>query len=49
MKNKMQNKEGGIIELIVLIIIALLLMKYFDITISDIVNWFESFFRSVLR
>ena len=49
MTSKMQNKESGLIELIVLIIIALLLMKYFGITISGVVNWFESFFRNVLR
>ncbi|MDR3519943.1 MAG: hypothetical protein P4L63_03620 [Candidatus Pacebacteria bacterium] len=49
MENKIKNKEGGFIELIILIIIALLIMKYFGITISGVVNWFESFFRSVLR
>jgi hypothetical protein len=49
MKNQIQNKESGIIELIILIIIALLLMKYFGITISGVINWFESFFRNVFR
>lgn len=49
MENKRKNKEGGFIELIIIIIVVLLLMKYFGITISGVVNWFESFFKSVLR
>ena len=49
MKNQMQNKNGGIIELIILIVVALLLMKYFGITISGVINWFESFFRTVFK
>ncbi len=50
MKNITKNdKEGGFLEIIVLIIIALLLMRYFGITISGVINWFASFFRSVLR
>jgi len=49
MKNQIKNEQKGIIELIILIIIALLLMKYFGITISGVIYWFESFFRNVLR
>jgi uncharacterized protein involved in cysteine biosynthesis len=48
-KEKIASTQGGFLELIIFIIIALLLMKYFGITISSVVNWFESFFRSVLR
>jgi len=44
-----RNKEGGFLEIIVLIIIALLIMRYMGLTISGVINWFESFFRSVLR
>ena len=47
MENK--NKSGGFIELIVLIIIALLIMKYFGVTVSGVFEWFMSFFRSVFR
>jgi hypothetical protein len=47
MKKEIKNK--GFIELIILIIIALLLMKYFGITISGVINWFESFFKNVLK
>ena len=43
------NKEGGFIKLIILILIALLIMKYFGITISEAVNWFKSFFGSILK
>lgn len=49
MKNEIKNTKGGFIELIILLIIVLLLMKYFGITISGVVYWFESFFRNVLR
>ena len=45
----MKQKQGGFIELIILIIIALILMKYLGITVTGVVNWFLSFFRSVLR
>jgi hypothetical protein len=49
MKTQMKNKNTGIIELIVLIIIALILMKYLGITVSGVFDWFASFFRSVFR
>ena len=49
MKNKIKNKRSGFIQIIIIIIIALLIMKYFGITISVVVDWFLSFFRSVLR
>ena len=40
MANKNQN-EGGFLQLIILIIIALLLMRYFGITISGIMAYFN--------
>jgi hypothetical protein len=49
MEKEIENKSKGFVELIILIIIALLLMKYFGITVSGVINWFESFFKSVLR
>lgn len=55
MKNNIKNparfggKQDGFLEIIILIIIALLLMKYFGITISGVVNWFSSFFSGVLK
>jgi len=49
MKNNIKNKNGGFLQIIIVIIIALLIMKYFGITISVVVDWFLSFFRSVLR
>lgn len=52
MKNKKSEKKG-FIKLIIIIIIALLLMRHFDLTISgildyfnlswpEIINWFKS-------
>ncbi|MBI2594815.1 MAG: hypothetical protein HYW38_00960 [Candidatus Colwellbacteria bacterium] len=45
----MNTKQGGFLELIIFILVALLIMKYFDITISEVIYWFKSFFASVLR
>jgi len=55
MKNRIKNparrsgKQNGFLQMIIIIIVALLIMKYFGITISGVFNWFSSFFRSVLR
>lgn|GEM_PF-1196083 len=43
------RSQGGFIELIFIIVIALLVMKFFGLTISGILNWILSLFRSVLR
>jgi hypothetical protein len=45
----MENEEGGFIEIIILIIIALFVFKYFGITISGVLNWFLNTFHNVLR
>jgi len=55
--NNMQNnqkglpagRQGGFLELIVLIIVALLIMKYMGLTVSEVVDWFKDFFAGVLR
>ncbi|KKS23291.1 MAG: hypothetical protein UU82_C0034G0009 [Candidatus Nomurabacteria bacterium GW2011_GWC2_41_8] len=48
MKNIMKNKkslsddrQGGFIQLIIIIIVALLVMRYFGITISGILDYFN--------
>ncbi|MBU0998708.1 hypothetical protein KKG24_00145 [Patescibacteria group bacterium] len=46
MKN---SKENGFIQIIILLIISLFVMKFFGITISEVFNWFSSFFKSVLK
>jgi uncharacterized protein involved in cysteine biosynthesis len=46
MKN---NKKGGFLQIIILIIVALLIMRYMGITISGVLNWFTAFFSGVLR
>ena len=43
------NQQGGFFKIIILIIIFLLIMKFSGITVSEVVNWFKSFFDSVLR
>jgi hypothetical protein len=41
MKNKIKNERGGFLKLIIVIIVALLLMRYFNITISEILAYFN--------
>ena len=43
------SKERGFLQIIILIVIALLIMKYFGITISGVFHWFSSFFSGVLK
>jgi hypothetical protein len=43
MNNKFKNeKQGGFLKLIIIIIIAIFLIKYFNISISGIIEWLES-------
>lgn len=57
MKNAKKNEknrsastgQGGFLEIIIIIIIALLIMKYYGVTISGMIHWFTSFFSNVLR
>lgn len=44
-----KNKKGGFLEIIVIIVIALLIMKYMGVTVSGVINWFTTFFRDVLK
>jgi len=43
------NKKGGFVQIILLILIALFIMKYYGVTISGVVNWFTTTFQDVLR
>ena len=47
--NLKNNQQGGIIEIIVLIIVALFVMKFLGITISGVINWFTTTFHNVLQ
>ncbi len=48
MEKRVENKEGGFLKLVILIIVALIIMKYLHISLSDILNWFKTLFKSVL-
>lgn len=37
----MKNKQHGFLKLIILIVIALFLLKYFNVTGSDVINWLK--------
>lgn len=42
-------RQGGFLEFIIFILVALLIMKYMGLTVSEVIDWFKSFFGSVLR
>jgi hypothetical protein len=44
-----KNNQGGFIQLIVLIIILLLVMRYFGITITGILHYFNLTFADILN
>ena len=43
------GRQGGFLQLLLLILLALLIMKFLGITVSEVIYWFKSFFGSVLR
>ena len=64
MFNKLKNnltslpdrRQAGFLEIIVIVVIALLLMKYFGITFSTVVGWgkeflawFTTYFKDILK
>jgi len=46
--NKNNNKQGGFLKIILLILVIVFLMSYFHITVSGIFNWISNIFHSVL-
>jgi hypothetical protein len=51
MKNilKSNRKEGGFLKLIILIVIALFLMSYFKVSLTDIFNWLKDAIANVIK
>ncbi len=47
MKTKLKNQQGGFIELIIVLILTFLLMKYYGITFTGVFNWVKDLFLSV--
>ncbi len=50
------NKQAGFFEILIVVIIGLLLMKYFGVTVSNVVawvkigiEWFMTFFKDILK
>jgi hypothetical protein len=44
MERGVVNKQGGFIKTIFLIVVLLLLMKYFEVTFTDMWNWVKMIF-----
>ena len=56
MKTQAGNQNNGLVSLILIIVVALFLMKYLGVTVSDIIvwlkaliNWFRATFADVLK
>ena len=56
--NKIKNRRRGFLQLIIIIIIAIALMAWFDVSITEVldyarnfiieaINWFKGIFNSV--
>ena len=44
-KNKREYTQGGFLQIIIVIVVALFAMKFFGITFSEVFDWFSSFLR----
>ncbi|KKP86353.1 MAG: hypothetical protein UR90_C0032G0009 [Parcubacteria group bacterium GW2011_GWC1_35_8] len=50
MINKIKNgREGGFIKLIILIIVVLLLMRYFNLTITGVLSYFHLTWTDIMN
>ncbi len=47
LKNKIENKEGGFLQLIIFIVVVVLILWYFHLTLHDIYNWFATMLQNV--
>jgi len=48
-KNKQENKQEGFLKLILFIIVAVILLRYFDISVSEIVDWVKTLWNSIFK
>lgn len=48
MKREKGNGQDGFLKLIIFIIIAVFLLKYFHVSFSDIFEWLKTLFNNVL-
>jgi hypothetical protein len=44
---KLENKTGGFLQLIILIVIGLFLLNYFHITFADFIVWLKTAIQNV--
>jgi len=49
MQNNFKKQKGGFVQVIILIIIGLVILKFLNLSISDVATWFKTFFSEVLR
>ncbi len=47
MINQMKNKEGGFLQLIILIVVLFFVIKYFHISASDVYDWFVTLIQTL--
>jgi hypothetical protein len=42
MDNKHRNQKGGFLQLIIVIVIALVALRYYHVSFQDVLDWFKS-------
>ncbi len=47
MNISMKNEQGGFLKLIIFIVIALFLLSYFHVTVSQAVDWIVNVIKNV--
>jgi len=46
--SNIKNKQKGFIQLIILIIVALIALKYFGLTVGEVIDWIKTFLDKIL-
>jgi hypothetical protein len=49
MKENFKNEKSGFLKLIILIVIALFLIKYFKINLSDVIDWIKNLISYIFK
>ncbi len=47
MNRNIKNKQGGFLQLILILVIFFFLVSYFDISVSDFFNWLKTLIQTI--
>ncbi|MEK7113790.1 MAG: hypothetical protein AAB873_03115 [Patescibacteria group bacterium] len=48
MSKNIKNNQKGIVQLIILVIVALIALKYFGLSLSEVIDWIKNFLDKIL-